>query len=991
MHLLSAKITLLALALLWCCFHAALAQKPTTSYITAQEFPILDPDKKVLPYDLEIDSLGYLYSAGPGGVYRFNGKKMTKLNRISGIYKSLHKDAFERLWVVSPWHGYFMIGQDSLIPYQFNDSLKSYRRFPTTVFMDKQDTLHLGRFGSGYLKVTPEGKIIDCVGRSTGMHGYVISRLKNGTPFYYAINQKMPTDEFFERALYYQHSDGSFSQVTTFSDKGSSNESSLVLYEDDTWVFNSGNAEMLQGHKDSLIQRKQFPERIISTFRDSKENLWLGTFNGGIYKTDKDLNILEHLCKDAACGITTEDEHGGLWMKSNQDRFSYFPNTGMFRYSKEFGQLPNNYVGKFVTDHERLIFPVYEFGIKIIDGDSILDIPLPDSDFPTMKRGTRPDAPTTTYYDRINHKYWLGNLRWIGSWDGKEWQIDTLDIEGIKSHKLIQLEAIGKDHLIGATTAELIHIENGKPTRLIPFKVTPKLLFSCFSIDPTGKMWIGTNKGIKTYSGQDFESPEISGDLQFENQRIKQIHCALDRVWVLTFDKGLFMIHNGISTQITDSKGKIANLNEVFVSREGEIWGRSFQTNGLLFRIRIQEGKPVVNTYLFDDLAFQYSFNANQLVVIDRKIFVGNYGGIFMTTIDDLIEQPATPKVIIRDVFANYEPLEKASFHELPYDRNSINLEFEPVTFRMAETEFRSRLVGFDSTWITPKHNGLQYTNLAPGSYLFQIQARLPNEEWGPIEEIQFLILTPYWQTWWFRILAVLAGALLLGGSIYLWFRAQRKRAALQIDKLKAEQQALRAQMNPHFVYNALNSAQKFLLLGNTEDYNVFISRLSKLMRSGLEYSRLAFIPVKHELEFLNNYLKIETQRFPNRFTYRIDVDDELQEYLEDVAIPPLMIQPICENAIKHAYVDEPVEILVQLKYWNEDAVKVKVQDNGVGYKSHPPKNGHLKNRKSLGLNILSSRIDLLQKQHFKTSYKIQPLYPKSGKGTLVELILPVQ
>ncbi|MEM9023873.1 MAG: histidine kinase, partial [Bacteroidota bacterium] len=324
--------------------------------------------------------------------------------------------------------------------------------------------------------------------------------------------------------------------------------------------------------------------------------------------------------------------------------------------------------------------------------------------------------------------------------------------------------------------------------------------------------------------------------------------------------------------------------------------------------------------------------------------------------------------------------------NRLAFDRNTLSFTFEANNYRFAFPKIRCQLVGLDSDWVHPPHNSIQYTNLSPGDYAFQVQARHREEPWGNVEEVRFHIETPFWQTWWFYTLCVLAGILVIGSAVSWWYRSKQARLTQEVDRLKAEQKALQSQMNPHFVYNALNSAQKFLMLGKTQELDDFMGRLAQLMRAGLENSRVAFIPLKEEMEFIHNYLRIETQRFPERFQFNIEIEPQLEEALGDAYIPPLMIQPLCENAIKHAYADQQVTISVTVTFAGEAAIEVQVMDDGIGLQTREKRASQ--HASSLGVSILSERIELLKKQGYEASF-----YVASGvtNGTVATLILPTQ
>ena len=162
---------------------------------------------------------------------------------------------------------------------------------------------------------------------------------------------------------------------------------------------------------------------------------------------------------------------------------------------------------------------------------------------------------------------------------------------------------------------------------------------------------------------------------------------------------------------------------------------------------------------------------------------------------------------------------------------------------------------------------------------------------------------------------------------------------------------------------------------------------MAGLLRAGLNHSRADFIELSQEVEFIENYLKIEIQRFPNRYRYKIEIDDRLND---DMELPPLMIQTICENVIKHAYTDYKIDINLRFKYRNESSIEVIIEDNGRGYYNTIGEKNRYPNS-SLGLEILKQRIELLKTNYDFTDFNIQPLDPATNIGTVVTLILPLE
>ncbi len=240
------------------------------------------------------------------------------------------------------------------------------------------------------------------------------------------------------------------------------------------------------------------------------------------------------------------------------------------------------------------------------------------------------------------------------------------------------------------------------------------------------------------------------------------------------------------------------------------------------------------------------------------------------------------------------------------------------------------------------------------------------------------------------RIVITLLSLLLLGalGAFYFIFKnVKAKRQANQLLLLKS----LRTQMNPHFIFNALNSINSFISKSDERSANKFLTDFSRLMRLVLDHSQKDFIALDEELNLIDLYLKLEHQRFQDKFDFTFEKDAALSDI--DLHIPPMLIQPFIENSIWHGlrYKIEKgrLDVSIQKK---ENNIEVRIKDDGIGRKkSQELKTGNQKNYKSEGLKNVNKRLALINEIYGKNyQLEIQDLYPEQEEtGTLVYLTIP--
>ncbi|MEO1627719.1 MAG: histidine kinase, partial [Bacteroidota bacterium] len=311
------------------------------------------------------------------------------------------------------------------------------------------------------------------------------------------------------------------------------------------------------------------------------------------------------------------------------------------------------------------------------------------------------------------------------------------------------------------------------------------------------------------------------------------------------------------------------------------------------------------------------------------------------------------------------------------HKQNNIHFQFTGISYQRSKkhTFYRYRLrntESVDSSWIYTNDRNARYNDLAAGQYTFEAAARNRQGEWStnPIR-YHFQILPHFSQTLLFR-LAVLLG---LGGLINWLYQLRNKREKIQqaqrqriataeLKTKQAELLTLRNQMNPHFIYNVLNSIQNFIVRQDVFRANEYLSNFSKLIRNSLRFSRLQYISIAEEIDFLENYLSLEKMRFPKLFSYEIELPEELSAH--HWYLPALLIQPLVENAVKHAFKERKNDGEIHIQFHISipgKLIQICVTDNGIGlHKSKEYRNSSTLHQ-SMGLDIIQQQIDIINDQ----------------------------
>lgn len=440
-------------------------------------------------------------------------------------------------------------------------------------------------------------------------------------------------------------------------------------------------------------------------------------------------------------------------------------------------------------------------------------------------------------------------------------------------------------------------------------------------VDKNRKLYAGTNKGLNII---DLEKLYLNGT----------VHLRF-------FDK--------------DKGYVIDSANRVTLDGDGNIWVINAKK-----ALRIETGKPGL-------------FSSGKNPIIITAVEVNN-----------------SPFLFPEEKKPNHwtgEPLNTWIFET---NENMLTFYFGNTDFaKKGDWLFRYRLQGLMSGWSRFSQDPKAvFTNLEPGKYTLQVEghSRYDNMTVSTVE-YRFSIRTPWYATWWFIVVAG-SVALCLGIILYrLRIRRVREREharnELLLDISKLEMQALQAQMKPHFIFNAINSMQSYILSNDVDKALYYLNMFSKLIRKTLENASKEFIPLAEELSYLTYYLEIEKMRFSGLFDYEMLIPDTIP--VETTMIPPMIVQLFIENSIKHglSHNADGGMLIIELSHPKPYQFCLVVQDNGIGRKRATEiRRSDNQEHHSMGLHIVKERIRILNETHGIDSYKVNIVDLENTDGT---------
>ncbi len=613
--------------------------------------------------------------------------------------------------------------------------------------------------------------------------------------------------------------------------------------------------------------------RIYAVHETRGGEIWMAVSQNGLARIDS-LGRVHRFAADSSylqgvkCRTLDTDPFGNTWV-GTEGKGALVMMPGRWRlFRKDNGMLPSDWVQKIVCQPDGSVWLATEKGVVSLKWNPA---------------------------DSIFFKRWY----------------DTAD--GLPAGTTTALQADAQNLLwFGTQYGKIGRIRNGN-VEVLPANI-PNLPITSIAFDGSGQCYVGT-KGAGIFAADTRKSgafAPLSTPTPLSSQNI----------YLLVFD------------------------------RNGRLWAGTETGVDL---IEQEKGRVSAVSHFGKQEGFSGIETCQDAALCDRsgRMWFGTMNGLMRYIPNAATRKSAPPVLHFEQVSLFYKPITETRYGAdaallfngtegglpLPWNQNHLSFSFRAIELMHSEPlQYRWRLEGPDADWSPwSEQTQVNYANLAPGTYRLWIQAGSGPDALSPPMSAAFTIRKPFWESWYFR----LAALLLLGAGVYVGVRTyvgrireeeQRRREQLEMQNrlLQLEQKALQLQMNPHFIFNALNSIQSLIA---TRDYEVArqeINRFAKLMRGILHNSRKASITLQEEIDTLEQYLSVEQFCQQNPFTFAIQVAENIDTGFID--IPPMLLQPFVENAVVHgvSHLNYPGRIDLFFELVGEMLV-CRITDNGAG------------------------------------------------------------
>ncbi len=900
------------------------------------------PSREV--YCMTQDSIGYYWFGTDNGVSRFDGYEFKSYqignNYEVNVFNSI-KIKKNRLWFGSMFHGAYYFEKEHLYSYKYNHLLTKYKgKYTTSIleYISNDDDFYFSLFNFGIIKIDKSGNITEF--KNSSGYGYItievdktifgtrsidlkdIRELSKRTATFefngnrkYNFNLKSKNVQN-EKTFHQQRIKNGFffylNQLKIITEQKSEscriNErvNTMFIGEDEKIYLGFGDSkgiaivENLESLKKGKYKSYLKNNNVSSIFLDKNKNLWVTTTNNGVFYCKSPMQMIYNY-------FTPQNESYVSTVEPISENECYFgtSNGNVFHLKNSLIKKIQNYPHE-VFYCDELVFnksneKLYSYGSY-----------YKNEKWHVIKSNfTNGNHMFKNFFlDTFTQNVWFANHRDFGFFDKNDKPTKFL---GIRENEFIRIFDIlyQNDTLWLASQNGLYASYKGTGPCLSIIASTLNERINCMTGDNKNNVYLGTKE-----SGIVIRKPN--------NQCIK-----INKT-------------NGLSTN---------NIKNVFVDKHGVLWVCS---NMGLDKITFDS----LGKYKIRNINIAHGLPSNEVYQVksaNQQLWLATGKGLVK-----FYEKPinkVSQKPVITSISISNKNIAPTSNFQLTYQTNNILIRYRTIN-PLLESKIKYRYKFSNSAnWIYTTSTSLEFVELQSGIYNLSIQSANEDNIWSQSSMLNFSVAAPWWKLWEvYFILAALA-------TLFFYFYQKKqtlrltKEANLRLELNRLEKLALQNQMNPHFLSNSFTSLQYLINTNKIEQADEYLSDLSRLLRKILDGSRSNEVSLRQEVELIKLYIQLEKIRFENKFNYNIEIHPSID--LDSEKLPPMLIQPIIENAINHAFTDPSQKINNIFVQFSQDDkyIYCSIKDNGVGLSKSLKQKTHDGSRKSYALEIIKDRI----------------------------------
>ncbi len=886
---------------------------------TYTNFQTKDGLPSVEVYHAIQDSKGYIWFATDNGVSRFDGYKFVNFDKNNGLVNNtvfdLYEDQKGRIWFIalSGRLCYYKNGEIKQFKYnQLIDENTKGRAIPLkrSFHIDTLQNIYLGIANQGILRITENGKISNLIDTTKG-NTLLINEIAEGE---YLTGYSNKSEEIPGLFINGKNIDFNFkfrNSSSFFSSQGQLKSETYFIV--DNKIFKQSNSTV------KVIE--SFSSDIIWFSKDENNNYWVSVRNNGIkcYNSlEPDKNSLFWFLKDKDVSSVLIDSENGYWFTTLNNGVFYLP-TKEIKTIDTPTKKSNNVLSIEVGPNS--IYLGMEQQILCYNKD----LTKINQKFSFTKKGT----PLQLAYHNelaslISTTYDMCYLINGGLKNGSASITKQIEPKG----GAIKSLATGKGKYFWVGTYSGLYKITGDKV-VYNSESDDNWQQSVYSIieNNDNSLWLGTLNGLWEYKNGEYINHGKKNELF--SHRINALYKNNNNLFIGTKGKGLIILDlNDYSTQIIDTDDGLSSNSVTSIAEyKNEIWiGTNKGVNMLAF----------LNNKLESISRIDYgqglkSDEINQILINENKLYIASREGFNYIDLDKLQWTQSKPLLHIQNLKINYLDTVLEAHYQLSSHQNNIEISYVGISYKSTQNMlYKYQLLPYDEKWKITHSTSINYSSLLPGNYEFRVMAMNESGTWSDVNNsIKFTIDYPFYKKWWFYVLSVILITLILFLSLQYMLQKIRKENKLRTELKRHTQKSIAAQLNPHFIFNSLNSLNYLILKNDKLESSKYLSKLSTYLRATFDALQKEKLTLNDEIKIVSQYLKLEKLRLKDKLDYEISVDEFFDS--EEYKVPGLFILPLLENAIwKRIQAKNDNGFIKITIEKDENYIIVLIEDNGI-------------------------------------------------------------